>query len=40
MNSPMGRNLEVEEIIPTIEYLLSEGASCINGENISISCGR
>ena len=40
MNSPMGRNLEVAEIIPTIEYLLSEGASCINGENISISCGR
>ena len=31
MNSPMGRNLEVAEIIPTIEYLLSEGASCING---------
>ncbi len=40
MSSPIGRNLEVEEIIPTMEYLLSEGASCVNGENITISCGR
>lgn len=40
MNSPIGRNLEVEEIIPTIEYLFSEGAACVNGENITISCGR
>lgn len=40
MNSPIGRNLEVEEIIPTIQYLLSEGAACVNGENITISCGR
>lgn len=40
MNSPIGRNLEVEDIIPTIEYLLSDGASCVNGENITISCGR
>lgn len=38
--SPLGRNLEVEEIVPTIEYLLSDGASCINGENVTISCGK
>lgn len=40
MDSPIGRNLEVGEIVPTMEFLLSEGASCINGENITISCGR
>ena len=40
MSSPMGRNLDVDDIIPTIEYLLSEGAACVNGENITISCGR
>lgn len=39
-NSPMGRNLLVGEIIPSIKYLLSEGASCVNGQNIIISCGR
>lgn len=37
--SPLGRNLCVEEVTPTIEFLLSEGASCINGENILVSCG-
>lgn len=39
-NSPIGRNLNVEEITPTMEYLLSDGAACVNGENIIISCGR
>lgn len=39
-NSPLGRNLNVDEVIPTMEYLLSDGAACINGENITISCGR
>lgn len=38
--SPIGRNLVVNDIIPTIAFLLSEGSDCINGQNISITCGR
>ncbi len=38
--SPIGRILNVNDIVPTIEYLLSEGASCVNGQNISITGGR
>lgn len=38
--SPTGRNLCVEEVIPTIQFLLSEGAEGINGQNISITYGR
>lgn len=38
--SPLGRNLEVDDIVPTIKYLFSDGAACVNGENISITCGR
>ncbi len=38
--SPSGRNLSVDEVIPTIQFLFSEGADCINGQNISITCGR
>lgn len=38
--SPIGRNLVIEDIIPTIEFMLSEGSNCINGQNISITCGR
>lgn len=38
--SPLGRILMVEEIIPSIEYLLTDGADCINGQNIAITCGR
>jgi len=37
--SPLRRNLQVEEIVPTLKFLLSDGAGCINGENIVISCG-
>lgn len=39
-NSPLGRNLTVEDVIPTIAFLLSDGGSCINGQNITISFGR
>lgn len=38
--SPLGRNLSVEDVIPSIEYLLSGGADCINGQNIAVTCGR
>lgn len=37
--SPLKRNLNVSEVVPTIKFLFSEGASCINGENVIISCG-
>lgn len=39
-NSPIGRNLVPQDIVPTIAMLLSEEAACINGQNISINCGR
>lgn len=38
--SPLGRMLEPEDIVPSIRFLFSDGASCINGQNISITCGR
>ena len=38
--NPLGRNLEAEEIVPTIAFLLSDDAACISGENITIACGR
>jgi len=38
--SPIGRNLLVSDIVPSINWLLSDGADCVNGQNISITCGR
>lgn len=38
--SPIGRNLEVADIVPAIHFLFSEGAECINGENMRIYGGR
>lgn len=37
--SPIGRNLVVDDVIPTIEWLLSDGANCVNGQNIAITGG-
>jgi len=39
-SSPIGRNLNVEDVIPTLEFLLSEGSDCITGENIAITGGK
>lgn len=39
-NSVFGRNLLVDEVIPTFEYLLSDGASRITGQNIIITGGN
>lgn len=39
-NSPIRRNLSVDDVIPTIEYLLSEQADCVSGQNIGITIGR
>lgn len=38
--SPMGRNLSVSDITPTIEYLLSEGSDSVTGQNIFITGGQ
>lgn len=36
-NSVAGRNLNINEIIPSLDYLLSDGARMITGQNIVIS---
>lgn len=35
-NSPLKRNLKVEDVIPTFKYLLSDGADTVYGQNIVI----
>lgn len=40
LQSPIGRNLEVGDIVPSIQYLLSDGASCVTGQNIFVTGGR
>ncbi len=40
MNSPTGKNLTVDEVIPTFEFLLSDDANCITGQNIAITNGN
>ena len=39
-SSPIGRILECEDVVPTIKFLLSDKADCINGQNIFITCGE
>lgn len=38
--SPNGRNLTLDDVIPTIEFLLSDGSGSINGHNILLTVGR
>lgn len=38
-NNPSGRNLTVEDVIPTFAYLLSDGADMVTGQNIGITGG-
>lgn len=38
-NSPTGHNLKVEDVIPTIKFLLSKGADGITGSNIFVTGG-
>lgn len=40
LNSPLKRNLEISEIIPTLAFLLSEDADRITGQNIVITGGK
>lgn len=39
-DSPLGRNLKVDEVISAFEYLLSDGADAVTGENIKITGGK
>lgn len=39
-NSKLGRNLLPEDVIPTIDFLFSSGADCMNGANINLSAGE
>lgn len=38
-NNPMRRNLVVEDVLPTFEYLLSDGADLVTGQNIGVTGG-
>ncbi|MCI9270119.1 MAG: SDR family oxidoreductase [Dorea sp.] len=38
-NNPLGRNIYVQEVIPTMEYLLSEGSNIVTGQNIGVTGG-
>ena len=40
LNNPKGRNLFVSEVIPTIDFLLSEQSDYITGQNIFITGGQ
>lgn len=38
-NNPLGRNLYVEEVIPTLMYLLSDASDVVTGQNIGVTGG-
>lgn len=40
INNPKGRNLHVTEVVPTIDFLLSEESDFITGQNIFITGGQ
>ena len=40
MTSPLGRNLTVQDAVPAFEYLLSDAAAAMTGQNLVISGGR
>ena len=37
---PQGRNLTVDQVVPTFAYLLSDGADMVSGQNIAITDGK
>ena len=39
-NSPTGSNLQIKDVIPKIEFLLSENSDCITGQNLAITNGN
>ncbi len=38
-NNPLGRNILVEEAVPTIEFLLSDSCNAVTGQNIGVTGG-
>lgn len=40
MNSPLGRNINIEEILPVMKYMLSDMGASMTGQNIVISGGQ
>ncbi len=40
MNSPTGKNLSVEDVVPMFQFLLSENSDSITGQNIAITNGN
>lgn len=38
-NSPLGRNLTVEDVVPAFTYLLSDAADAVTGQNLAITGG-
>lgn len=40
MNSPTGKNLSVEDVIPMFQFLLSDKSNSITGQNIAITNGN
>lgn len=38
-NNPLGRNILVDEVVPTIEYLLSDASDVVTGQNIGVTGG-
>jgi 3-oxoacyl-[acyl-carrier protein] reductase len=39
-NSPLGRNLVPDDVISAFEFLLSDGAACVTGQNIAVTGGN
>lgn len=39
MDSPLGRNLTVQDVVPAFEYLLSDAADTVTGQNLGITGG-
>ncbi len=40
MNSPTGKNLSIDDVVPMFQFLLSEEADSITGQNIAITNGN
>lgn len=38
-HNPLGRNIRVDEVVPTIEYLLSPASDIVTGQNIGVTGG-
>ena len=38
--SPLKRNLTIEDVVPTFDFLLSDAADTITGQNIGITGGK